>query len=276
MHWLLTGSLAIEQIALPIADLPPALHRLKLVQMSDFHWDGLRLSPDLLQQAIAASNREQPDLILLTGDYVTHSPQPIHQLCQHLKTLQSRHGIYAVLGNHDLVYGHSRSEITQALEQSGIHVLWNQVSYPVGAGLAIVGLAEKTSRHFHPQAVLAEIPATIPRIVLAHNPDSAADLQADRVDLQLSGHTHGGQILLPGIGTLPALAAHSYRQLPWRIKQTFPLLRKLDSTLWNWHWDRGLHSIGQNRLYVNRGLGTYLPGRFFCSPEITVITLYQG
>ncbi|MEB3293623.1 MAG: metallophosphoesterase [Synechococcales bacterium] len=276
MHWFLTGPLTVERVTVPIADLPPALNRLKIVQMSDFHWDGLRLSRQLLQQAIAASNREYPDLILLTGDYVTRSPQPIHHLCQALQTLQSRYGIYAVLGNHDLVYGNSRREITQALETIGVQVLWNQVCYPLGVGLAIAGLAEKSSRQFQPQTVFSSIPTSTPRIVLAHNPDSAIALQPYRVDLQLSGHTHGGQILIPGMGPLPAWVAQQYRQLPSPIKHLFPRLRKLDGTLQNWQWHQGLHTVGQNQLYINRGLGTYLPGRFLCTPEVTVITLQQG
>ncbi|MHC5732480.1 MAG: metallophosphoesterase, partial [Nostoc sp.] len=97
------------------AELPASLQGTTLVQLSDFHYDGLRLSEDMLEKAIALTNEAEPDLILLTGDYVTDDPTPIHQLVLRLKHLQSRYGIYAVLGNHDIYYSHSKAEVTQAL-----------------------------------------------------------------------------------------------------------------------------------------------------------------
>ncbi|MBD2326033.1 metallophosphoesterase [Alkalinema sp. FACHB-956] len=278
MHWLLTGSLKIDRLELPIQNLPIHLDGLKIVQLSDFHWDGLRLSADLLEAAIAASNREVPDLIALTGDFVTHSAQPIHELASYLQQLHSRHGIYAVLGNHDRYHRTSQSEITQSLEKIGIQVLWNQVAYPLGQEFAIVGLAEYWSQEFQPAPVMEALPQEIPRLVLVHNPDAAKNLAPWRVDLQLSGHTHGGQIILPGIGNVSAVVSRHYRQIHWRIKKALPILRSAHRVLKNWDWASGLHAVpnqmGQtNQLYVNRGLGTYLPGRLLCPPELTVITL---
>jgi uncharacterized protein len=277
MHWLLSGRLSVEKVTIAIADLPKSLHGIKLVQMSDFHYDGLRLSEDLLAEAIAASNREQPDLVLLTGDYVTTDPNPIYSLAMRLKQLQSRIGIYAVLGNHDICYRQSRPTVTSALTSVGIEVLWNQIAYPLGAELPLVGLADYWSREFDCAPVMSLLNPATPRIVLSHNPDTAEILQPFRVDLQLSGHTHGGQIALPGFGPLVQLT------------QPSSMLRKLaPPCLWNripWvktgclevvqHWERsqGYHQIGTNQLYVNRGLGTYRPGRLFCPPEVTVITL---
>ncbi|MDB9327069.1 metallophosphoesterase, partial [Nodularia spumigena CS-590/02] len=80
MHWLLSGPLSIERLTVKIAGLPASLEGKKLVQMSDFHYDGLRLSEEMLEQAIAISNQLKPDLVLLTGDYVTTSSKPIHVL----------------------------------------------------------------------------------------------------------------------------------------------------------------------------------------------------
>ena len=79
MHWLLTGPLSVEKLTVAIADLPNSLQGIKLVQLSDFHYDGFRLSEEMLEQAIAATNEAEPDLIVLTGDYVTDDPSPIHQ-----------------------------------------------------------------------------------------------------------------------------------------------------------------------------------------------------
>jgi predicted MPP superfamily phosphohydrolase len=86
MHWLLSGPLSVQKLTVKIADLPASLQGKKLVQLSDFHYDGLRLSEAMLEKAIAVSNQAEPDLVLLTGDYVTASPEPIHTLRNGLKT----------------------------------------------------------------------------------------------------------------------------------------------------------------------------------------------
>lgn len=274
MHKLLTGRLKLEKLTVPIANLPPSLHGTKIVQISDFHYDGLRLSETLLAEAIAKSNQIQPDIIFLTGDYVTNNPAPIHQLVLRLKHLESRFGIYAVLGNHDLYFSHSKTTIINALASINIHILWNQIVYPLGSELAIVGFADLRSHQFNPAEVMPQIDPKIPRIVLSHNPDTAEELQFWRVDLQLSGHTHGGQIIIPKIGSLPAIFAKIYPYIPKVFTQNLPYARKKCFKVFqHWEWTQGLHQVGTNLLYVNRGLGTYPPGRLFCPPEITVIHL---
>jgi uncharacterized protein len=280
MHRLLTGRLSVENLTIAIADLPSSLVGTKLVQLSDFHYDGLRLSLDLLEEAIAVSNQVNPDLVLLTGDFVTDDPKPIHNLVLQLKNLRSHAGIYAVLGNHDIYNRRSKIEITNALSSIGTQVLWNQVAYPLGPGLAVVGFADLRSREFTPAPVMAQLDANIPRIVLSHNPDTAHLLRSWRVDLQLSGHTHGGQIVIPGIG--PALQWLSKlktfrRYVPHPVRRSIPFLPPdCLNVIRHWEWSQGLHQVGTNQLYVNRGLGTYLPGRLFCPPEVTVIQLVNG
>lgn len=276
MHRLLTGPLTVERVQVPIADLPAHLEGLTLTQLSDFHFDGWHLSEELLAEAIAASNAAEPDLVLLTGDFITDDPGPIHDLVRWLKGLQSRAGVYAVLGNHDLHQRRSRQIVTHAFSQAGIRVLWNEIAYPLGPELPLVGLADQWSREFQPASVMAQLDPAMPRLVLSHNPDSAAVLQQWRVDLQLSGHSHGGQIVLPAIGNLSQLLAGLYRLIPKPLKWLFPWLSAFDHTLRHWEWVQGLHRVGNNQLYVNRGLGTYLPGRLFCPPEVTVITLVGG
>ncbi|MEH2348782.1 MAG: metallophosphoesterase [Nostoc sp.] len=275
MHWLLSGPLSTEELTVNIAGLPASLQGKKLVQLSDFHYDGLRLSEEMLEKAIAVTNEAKPDLILLTGDYVTDDPTPIHQLILRLKHLQSRSGIYAALGNHDIHYKNAKSEITDALTSIGIHVLWNEIAYPLGKELPIVGLADSWSREFYPAPVMNQLNPDIPCIVLSHNPDTAEILQAWRVDLQLSGHTHGGQIVIPGFG--PAALAYSKitKNIPLAVRRRVPFLEVNVSVVKHWEWAQGFHRIGKNQMYVNRGLGTYLPGRLFCRPEVTIITL-QG
>ncbi len=274
MHRIFTGALRVEKFTIAIADLPSQLVGTTLVQLSDFHYDKGKLSDQLLAEAIYASNQAQPDLVLLTGDYITTDPTPIDKLASHLKQLQHRAGIYAILGNHDLEWLGARAKVTNALLTNGIKILWNQVVYPLGKDLALVGLADICSGDFNPISSFAPIPFGTPRIVLSHNPDSAHYLQKWRIDLQLSGHTHGGQIVLPGLGPVPAKMRVLVNKIPKSIKCWMPCMsKKKIKVVHHWEWSEGLHQVGTNYLYVNRGLGTYLPGRLFCPPEVTVITL---
>ncbi|KKD38599.1 MAG: metallophosphoesterase [Limnoraphis robusta] len=273
MHRLFTGSLRVEHLTLGIANLPASLQGIRLAQLSDLHYDGFKLSDELLAEAIAETNKAEPDLILLTGDYVTNDPQPIHRLVLHLKQLRSKAGIYAVLGNHDYYYRYSSRVITEALTKIGIQVLSNQVVYPLGDRLALIGLPDIYSGQFNPASVMDTVDPMTPRIVLSHSPDTAELLQKWRVDLQLSGHTHGGQVVLPGLGALPGVMRDVQCQLPEPLRFLIPLKTNCKRMFKHWEWASGLHQVGSNCLYVNRGLGTYPPGRFNCPPEVTIITL---
>jgi uncharacterized protein len=275
MHRVFTGPLTVERVQVAIAGLPNSLQGLRLVQLSDFHFDGVSLSQDLLDQAIALSNAADPDLVILTGDFITDDHTPIHALAKQLNQLQSRSGAYAVLGNHDICYRNSKTEVTQALQQNNIAVLWNEIAYPVGAQLPLVGLADYWSTEFRPANVMPQLDPNLPRLVLCHNPDTAEFLAQWRVDLQLSGHTHGGQVCIPGVGNMAHHISRFYRSLPRKVKRRVPMLKECAQTMRHWEWSQGLHQVGQNQLYVNRGLGTYAPGRFFCPPELTVLTLQQ-
>ena len=267
--------LCVEKITVAIADLPATLQGTKIVQLSDFHYGKGELSELLLAQAIDITNQQSADLVVLTGDFVTDDPNPIYKLVLKLKHIKSYQGIYAILGNHDMFYRRSQAVITRVLQQAGIQVLWNDIVYPFGKELPLVGLAEFWSREFFPGSILSQIDPAIPRIVLSHNPDTAAILQQWRVDLQLSGHTHGGQIILPyGIGALPKHLGAIRKYIPKFIRKFLPYLGKdCDKIVKNWQWSQGFHRVGDNYLYVNRGLGSYFPGRFNCPPEVTVITL---
>ncbi|MEM9922684.1 MAG: metallophosphoesterase [Cyanobacteria bacterium P01_D01_bin.50] len=274
MHWFLTGPLSVEKITIKIEGLPASTIGTRIVQLSDLHYDGLRLSEEMLEQAIITSNEAEPDLVVLTGDFITDDPAPIYRLVKRLKNLQSRFGVYAVLGNHDICYRNAKAEVTAALTRIDIKVLWNEIAYPLGKELPLVGLAEYWSKEFNPASVMNQLDDATPRIVLCHNPDTAQILQKWRVDLQLSGHTHGGQIVIPNIGPLIVHYKQMIRSIPTYVRRAIPFLRSdYLKVIRHWEWAEGFHKVGKNQLYVNRGLGTYLPGRLFCPPEVTIITL---
>jgi len=277
MFTILSEPLSVETLTVEIAGLPTALQGRKLVQMSDFHYGSYQLPIALLERAIGICNEAEPDLVLLTGDFVNYEPDPIHELVKHLQQLQSRGGIYAVLGNHDLYHPETKPEVMAALTEIGIKVLWNEVAYPLGSQIALVGLADFWSREFNPGPVMEKIATDIPRIVLSHQPDTAQLLREWRVDLQLSGHTHGGQIVIPERGPVAAwvdlIRDILFKPiLPFLPEVLQPHFRR---EIEHWEWAEGFHQVGENYLYVNRGLGTYFPGRLFCPPEVTIITLVR-
>ena len=265
----------VENIAIAIKNLPARLSGTKIVQLSDFHYDGMHLSDSTLQRAIDLSNEARPDLVVITGDFVTNDPTPIEALASHLSRLESRFGIFGCLGNHDLIFDKTGRQIIAGLERVGIEILWNQVAYPLGDDLAIVGLPDFWSSEFQPATVLDSIPDSLPRIVLSHNPDSARVLKQWRVDLQLSGHTHGGQIVIPNYGPVISLLPKIRRRVPKLLRNRLPYIKDCARVTKNWQWSQGWHQVGKNQLYINRGMGSYLPGRINCPPEVTVITLEQ-
>lgn len=274
MHPLLSGALRVERYTVAIADLPRSLVGTKLIQLSDLHYDNSgHLSEAMLAEAIEISNEEAPDLVLLTGDYITDEPDPIHRLVLRLKHLQARAGIYAILGNHDLYYPNSQMEVMAAFRRIDIRVLWNEIVYPLGSGLPLVGLADFWSLEYDPDPVMARIEPQTPRIVLSHNPDTAETLKHWRIDLMLAGHTHGGQVVIPGFGSIGLLLEPLRRLVPRPLHPYTPFLSDCSKVVDRWEWGLGWHRVGKVRMYVNRGLGTYYPGRLFCPPEITVMTL---
>ncbi|MEO0868419.1 MAG: metallophosphoesterase [Cyanobacteria bacterium J06642_11] len=274
MRPLFSGPLTVEAITIPIRELPAQLEGKVIVQLSDLHYDDGYLSDRMLEQAIATIPTLNPDLVVFTGDFVTTLPEPIHQLVPQLKPIAQAYPTLAILGNHDHWSPETEPVLVESFSRIDITVLRNQIAYPFGPALPVVGLVD----YYHPDFsldILQQLSPDVPRIVLSHNPDTAELMMPWRVDLQLSGHTHGGQIVIPGFGNL-AQRWFSFRaHLPRFIRQSkIPYVSdRCASVFIHWEWAMGLHTVGKNKLYVNRGLGTYAPGRLFCNPEITAITL---
>jgi uncharacterized protein len=235
---------------------PIALDGFTIALLSDFHYDPY-FSVHPIRAAVKMVNALEPDLIALTGDFVSvpdfgdpekgaAASEPCAEL---LRPMKAPYGVWAIMGNHDAFTDPER--VTQSLVGTGLRVLSNQ-SIPIehnGGRFWLAGIDDVLGGSADLDATLRQIPAGEATVLLAHEPDYADRVARYPVDLQLSGHTHGGQIRLPFLRPL---------YLP-------ELARKY---LW------GLYSIGNLVLYTNRGIGTVeLPVRFNCPPEITLITV---
>jgi predicted MPP superfamily phosphohydrolase len=246
----------------PIANLPPSLDGLRIVQLTDIHL-GPWTSVGRVQRIVDCANRLDPDLIALTGDYVIRAPEYIPQVASALAGLRARVGVVAVLGNHDWYQGGPQcaSEITRA----GAHFIDNTRRFvtpertlsDTPAGLCVAGVGDLWCDRQDYDAALANLPPDMPRLLLSHNPDVAEEpafvQSGHRVDLMLAGHTHGGQIRLPLVGA------------------------PFTNSRFGQKYARGLVQGPTCPVFVCRGLGmTYLPVRFGSVPEIAVIELRRA
>ncbi|KYQ92375.1 hypothetical protein DLAC_06342 [Tieghemostelium lacteum] len=276
----------------------PTLHRdtqpISLVQISDIHYDHhpIRISDNFMTKVIATVNNLKPDIVVITGDLVQCDPEPIHDLLnKHLSKINSKYGIYCILGNHDYKKEHGSQYIKDVLANSNIKLLVNEVCWPFGRGdgkLQLSGLGDMNKRRndFNLEPIREDLldPNT-PRLVLSHNPDSHVKFKEFNVDLILSGHTHGGQICLPNGKPIIPILDRFVRLIPKRILTMVSYPR---GVVKNWELASGLIKLRDlpsnssttssnpprsSYIYVNRGLATHPPLRLFCDPEITHITL---
>lgn len=237
-----------QTIALP--QLPAGLDGYKIVQLSDFHLYPFTML-DLVEKTVAKTNELAPDLVVLTGDYVLETAAAIFDLTPELAKLNPRHGIFAILGNHD--HWTDAAIIKQGLAAQGIELLHNKGVLLNEGRLLVAGVDDLWSGEPDIAAALANWQEGVPTILLAHEPDFADDFLRDgRIQLQLSGHTHGGQVRVPGLGPI--------------------LLPRYGQKYHN-----GLYQVGQGKVYTNRGIGVIGPAvRLNCPPEITEFVLRAG
>jgi uncharacterized protein len=235
---------------------PPHLDGFTVALLSDFHYDAY-FSVHPVRAAIEMVNGLHPDLIALTGDFVSvpwigdaaslaYYAEPCAAL---LKNLHAPHGLWAVLGNHDV--GSDPERVTAALKNVGIPVLGNR-SVAIekdGARFWLSGVDDALNGTPNLDASLRGVPSDEATVLLAHEPDFADYAACYPIDLQLSGHSHGGQVKPPFLRPL---------YLPDLAKK----------------YIAGLYQIAGLTLYTNRGIGTVgIPVRFNCPPEITLLTL---
>ena len=201
--------LRVRRYRLPVKDLPHELVGLTIVHVSDTHY-GPYNAMSYLQRAVKLANSLMPDIIVLTGDYVHRTPRSIKPGIELLGALEARLGRVAVLGNHD--HWEGAAACRAVFKRINIPLIDNnrlfltqhglQAECAQGHALCIAGVGDLLEDEILPKQALGGVPADVPRILLSHNPDVAEEMASPlRVDAILSGHTHGGQVNLPGIGT---------------------------------------------------------------------------
>jgi uncharacterized protein len=247
-----TNTPVVERVEIPIRKLQPALEGFTIVQLSDIHLQPFT-KPDLVKKAVEMSNELKPDLVVLTGDYVWRDQDAAYELTPILAGLDARHGVYSVLGNHD--HWLEVEATKRAFAEVGLPMLINQgveISHGNGS-FYLAGMDDGWSGKPDLNMAVEKAPSDIPIVLLLHEPDLVDETSRDpRIALQLSGHTHGGQVLLAG-----------------RPPIFTPDLGK--------RYSQGLFRVNDTWLYTNRGLGVIsVPLRFNCPPEVTLLTLTRA
>jgi hypothetical protein len=240
------------EVSLTLPRLDAQFDGYRIVHISDIH-AGKWMPQDRLDRIVEMVNEQQPDLIAVTGDFVTRTYRkaPV-DIAPTMRKLQAKDGVVAVLGNHDYWGGRGPGQMRRVIRLSRMIDLNNKVHILErdGALLSIAGVDSARARKARLDLALRDLPDEGCAILLAHEPDFAdKSARTGRFDLQISGHSHGGQVRLP---VLP----------PPRLP---PMGRK---------YHTGLYRVGDMIQYTNRGLGVVgLPFRFWSRPEITVFTL---
>jgi hypothetical protein len=232
---------------LPIRGLPESLHGATFVHLTDLHGGFGSLEP-VYEEILSRTDALQPDLILLTGDYVDDDAKPIDYPMQDvLCRLHARLGVYGTLGNHE----HRRGPVQarRMLEKGGVRLL-NNASVCLESGLWAVGIDDIDEGKPDIPRAFAGVPGDVTPIVLSHHPHGALRI-GEREALVLSGHTHGGQIVLP---LLPSKLVCWLHLRCWQVA--------------------GWYRYGRVRQYVNRGVGvTGQPFRYNCPAEMAIFRL---
>jgi uncharacterized protein len=237
--------IGLTRATLPVSGLPMALDGLRIALLTDIHHSQL-VGADDVTKAVDLARAEQPDLIVLGGDYVTFGDRAfVGPVADLLSPLHAPHGVFAILGNHD-----DDKDMPAALARKGFTVLKDQRTRILvrGEALEIAGIRFWTRRPAEMTRVLRDAKDTV--LLLAHDPRRLTEASQLNIPVVLSGHTHGGQVLLPGVGAVAKAAR-------------FPILY-------------GPGHRENTSIFVSRGIGTvYVPVRFNCPPEVALITLQR-
>jgi uncharacterized protein len=254
---------ALKRVTLTLPQLAPPFDGYRIVQISDIHLDSW-MTPQRFERIVELVNKQEADLVAITGDFVSSSVRYISGLPGPLSRLRAPGGVVAVLGNHDHL--HEADAVRRALSSAGVIDVSNAVHTlrRDGAVLHVCGIDSAMDGFDRLDKVLDDLHGEEHgcAVLLVHEPDFADESAATgRFDLQLSGHSHGGQVRVPFLGCpffMPPLSLLVASYVP-------PLSRKYQS---------GYYRVGEMHQYTNRGLGImYTPFRLNCRPEITIFTL---
>lgn len=255
--------LAVERATLALPRLESPFDGYRVVHISDIHMDGW-MTPERLDRIVDLVNEQEPDLVAITGDFVAVSADYASDVSGPLKRLRAPDGAVAVLGNHD--HMNDAAAVRRALSSAGVIDVSNRVHTLCrdGSALHLCGVDSVMEELDDLAGVLEALEHRQPgcAVLLAHEPDFADESAATGCfDLQLSGHSHGGQVKLPFLNApyiVPLLSRLGFSFVP-------PLIYEYPS---------GLYKLGKMYQYTNRGLGViYARFRLNCRPEITTITL---
>jgi predicted MPP superfamily phosphohydrolase len=241
-----------ESVTVPVAGLPEPFRGLRIVQLSDLH-SGRHVTAARLRSIARRAARLDPDLLVVTGDIVHNSPAFAKQAADAIASIPSRYGTFACLGNHDFWAG--ADAVERSLTDAGVQVLRNRgvLLRKGGAGLWLCGVDDPWSDRLDLRAALRDRPEGAATVLLSHQPNTWPLAQTAGVHLQLSGHTHGGQLALLWLHRSLSLA---------RLITPFVA---------------GLYRVGGSYLYVNRGAGSVMPMvRIGARPEVTELTLVDA
>jgi len=244
--------LVLRHEVITIDRWPSGLSGLKIAVLSDLHIGSAFIDNDKVRLIVERTNQLQPDLIVILGDYITSDGRTSHRVEPEvfgplLKDLHAPFGVYSVLGNHDWWY--NGYKVRRDLEANGIKILENEVVRldVRGTPLWLAGLADLWTRVQRVEQTIAQVPDGETVIALTHNPDIFPQLP-QRVPLMLAGHTHGGQVRLPFIGSVVEASRFGER---YEVGHVF---------------ENGHH------LFVTTGIGTSIvPVRFGVPPEIVLL-----
>lgn len=235
---------------IPVPHLPEAFAGFRIVHLTDIH-HGSRIPLGWVRILVARANRIRRDITVCTGDFVhaENTAREIDAVWPVLNGLKAPGGVYSVLGNHDHWADSGRSQ--DYLARSGQDLTYKAVKIERGGRrLWLAGVGDLWENYRNPDTVIGNVPQAECRIVLAHNPDTADSAFKSRVDLMISGHTHGGQVSIPWVG--PPV-------LPVENKNYTCGLKK---------------SLRGESVFISRGIGWAIcPVRFNCYPEIAVLEL---
>jgi len=245
--------LVVESVEVRLRDLDPAFDGYRIAFLTDLHTSPI-VPRWWLDKAMADALELKPDLIALGGDFLDDDPHYIGALGDILKPLRAPDGVFGVLGNHDHYV--DAQGVRVELVQAGVRELYNEPALirRGAARLAVSGVGDLERDVIDFDRALAGVPPDVPRVVLSHDPDVFGYWPPHiRLDLMLSGHTHGGQAWLPILGPPFVPSQFGFRYL------------------------QGLMREGDRQLYVSRGIGcSALPLRWKCPPELTLLVLRPG